>query len=495
VSHRPRAARATRATRAIAAAALFALAASPACDSPGGAGGAPLAPPGGHDAGAQGGGGTSQGGHSAGGAGGQGGAAPLDCPGYERPPLIPEGWVPYGDWPCDCRIYYAPSPELMPPPIVWEPCPQNPDPDVECQSMVVDWNNEPDSPYTIAVHPRFSHTESGEPLLAIRRIATHPSGEVVLFDMIAEADGAVLWSFATYFESGYAASKAGCLVHTDGLSEQHAVFGARGTHHDEDYSDRSQQGALVGLVGERPGVALAYQGNDYVHSFGSSKFDHANGVPDAFVVEIRLEASERWAYPFADPSAGQLIHSVTLDPQGLPASNLVALGDVVFFDTQGGVSNGINLWRPSQGFVPFRRWLGDPTRGAASFGTDGVDMVWVEGEGKAPGAVEYPVANFVRAPFTLDPAAVAPTIVRPWAGPFSHKPTVVGCGRAARDGGVTYVIDLDDGSWKFVPLDVDTFLIGTPMGLTCDEVFVLGSPEGKTNIFRFKLATMKPGPA
>jgi hypothetical protein len=428
----------------------------------------------------------------AGGVGAAGGGPPNDCPGTQRPKGIPEGWVRHGDWSCDCRIYYAPSPELMPPPIQWEPCPTNPDPSVECRSMVIDWND--DEPfYSIGVDVSLATSLDGEPLLAFRRILpAQNDGSRIILDLVAEADGEVLWAFATHFDS----ESPGCYLVGASISARHAVIQATGTHHDEDFSVMTRNGALAAPHGERPTLRSTLDEPYFGVGWYASRYDHANGVPDAYLIEARSPGAELLVTPWDEPGSSTLVHSALLDPQGITWTNLVPIGDALFIGAMGVTSHGVSLWRKETGLVPFRRWLDDKTRGAASFGTDGVDMVWFEGQGKEPQASEYPEIHLMRAPFTLDPSGVTPSPVRLLKyTELDYKPSVVGCGRMARDAGVVAVFDLDDGEMHRTPTDLQTFAVNTPLGLDCDELWALGEAGNRLNILRVRLDTLPPEPS
>ena len=440
------------------------------------------------------------GGDASGGAGGVGGAGggaggAIDCPGTQRTKGIPEGWVRHGDWSCDCRIYYAPTPELMPPPIQWEDCPTNPDPSVACRSMVIDWND--DEPfYSIGVDVSLATGLDGTPLLAFRRILPPAiDGSRIILDLVAEADGKVLWAFATHFDN----DNPGCYLVGTSISARHAVIQATGTHHDEDFSVMTRHGALAAPHGERPTLRSTLDEPYFGVGWYASRYDLANGVPDAFLIEARSPGAELLVRPWDDPGVATLAHSATTDPQGLTWTNLVPIGDALFIGTLGTVSHGVSLWRPSTGLVPFRRWLDDQTRGAAAFGTDGVDMVWFEGQGKEPFSDVYPDIQLMRAPFTLDPSLVSPTSVRPL--PYTeldHRPSTVGCGRMAREAGVVVVIDLDDGELHLTPFnpptDPQTFGAYRALGLDCNELWAFGEADNRLNILRIELDTLPPEP-
>jgi hypothetical protein len=91
------------------------------------------------------------------------------------------------------------------------------------------------------------------------------------------------------------------------------------------------------------------------------------------------------------------VHSPASDPEGLTAIELVMHDDALFFATSS-FSPGIMAWEPLSGTRAFRRWIGDPSKGAGNLGTDGIDLVWSYGEGKPPNSNEHPIRSIMTAP-------------------------------------------------------------------------------------------------
>ena len=176
---------------------------------------------------------------------------------------------------------------------------------------------------------------------------------------------------------------------------------------------------------------------------------------------------------------------------------LQIVGQAVFFTTGNLYRSGINVWDPDHGFRPFIRYLGDWTRGAGNLGTDGVDLVWSYGEGKEPGGtlLSYPIRSVMTSPFTTDPASVVPRRLRsePPLNLAQHR-WRVGCGYAAHEGTASslFVVRLSDGwSWTIPGAAGRTFY--KAIGVTCEEVFALGSMGEHANIARFRLDSLGPG--
>ncbi|MBK8997934.1 MAG: hypothetical protein IPM35_19595 [Myxococcales bacterium] len=99
-----------------------------------------------------------------------------------------------------------------------------------------------------------------------------------------------------------------------------------------------------------------------------------------------------------------MIQKLAQDPEGEPPLGVRARGDAVFWEVGGLEKHGVVAWTQASGRQTLIRWLGDYTQGAGNFNTDGTDMVWTYGEGKAPDDWEYPKRSIMTAPFTTDPA-------------------------------------------------------------------------------------------
>src|SRR5690606_27339005 len=119
-------------------------------------------------------------------------------------------------------------------------------------------------------------------------------------------------------------------------------------------------------------------------------------------------------------------------------------------------------------------------RGAGSVGTDGVDLVWMEGSGRVLGEHHYPTRDIVTAPFTTDPAALQPRRLRsqiaPQFGDWSQAYEVA-CGRAARKGASSgrgvQIVRLSDGRGWELPETPFVWRPSTIVGMTCDEIFLV----------------------
>ena len=421
--------------------------------------------------------GAATGATSAGGAGGYGseGDGGTSCPPKEPPPSIPAGWVHFGDWSCDCELYVPSSPEALPEPIAWEPCPGDVGA-LECQSMVVDWLGAGEA--TALPPPHMFRRPDGTPALAFRRNA-FPA----YVSLVADIDGPVHEALIALWNKK---SSPGCMLTHMHAGDDRYVTKPRGYFYGGNYMSSDHQGVIGGVVGElEPRAYLQEQTSlEYTWYAGGTWIARTGTGGRLFV------------FPWSDPKSETLVTSSASDPEGLVATSVVLHGDAVFFDTTSSFQRGINVFTPTEGAQPFIRWVGDATRGARNFGTDGVDMVWSYGEGKAPTDTNYPTRSIMTAPYTADPNAVDARRLRSHPhdglGAFAWK---VGCGYAAGAATGTagiMVVRLADG-WAWQLEHLSTMKLGHSLGVTCDELFAWGSIDGIDNIARIKLDSLGPG--
>jgi hypothetical protein len=79
-------------------------------------------------------------------------------------------------------------------------------------------------------------------------------------------------------------------------------------------------------------------------------------------------------------------------------------------------------------------------------------------------------------------------------------PDAVGCGHAALDahspsgGSQLLIIRLADGvSWLLDSPSDNHWFWGTPLAVTCDEVFTMWGPGGSSHVRRIRLDSLGPG--
>jgi len=116
-------------------------------------------------------------------------------------------------------------------------------------------------------------------------------------------------------------------------------------------------------------------------------------------------------------------------------TNPVWIGDALLWSAESVPVSQIWTWTESAGPKPLVSFANDLTRGAANVFTDGVDLVWLQGEERDPKVSEfYPKRSVMTAKFTTDAIALKPVRVRSWPDEFiwgNDTPNAVGCGYAA----------------------------------------------------------------
>jgi hypothetical protein len=238
--------------------------------------------------------------------------------------------------------------------------------------------------------------------------------------LVADGDGPV-HSAVLRHHPGVAdpTSQTGCAIASQDIREDRYLLAPRGK--DASFGELSAEaGVLGGSLELAP--ELLYQDSS---GRGTSWRCGSQWL-------ARLDGSFSFtAHPW-DMSEELLITSPATDPDGYKVTQPRVSGDAVFWSASNLYGGGIMVWDKAHGTRPFVRWPGDQTRAADNLGTDGVDMVWSEGEGKEPSATEYPIRRIMTAPFTSDPAALVPRRLRSQPGQISSVyPWVVGCGYAA----------------------------------------------------------------
>ena len=148
----------------------------------------------------------------------------------------------------------------------------------------------------------------------------------------------------------------------------------------------------------------------------------------------------------------------------------------------------------------------DDSRGAGNPGSDGTDLVWVQGEGRDGDSTQFPQRWIMTSKYSTDPAAIQPRRLTRWL-PYliAGRTPAVGCGYAA----VRYVLGetiatetgllivrLSDGvNWTLrSPNEAKPDSWGPPIAITCDEVFArYQGGAGYETIRRVRLDSLGPG--
>jgi hypothetical protein len=408
--------------------------------------------------------------------GGMGGAG-----GSVAPPIIPDGWVKWTGWTETCPFYYPPSSDLMPPPIVWDPCPAAPA-GTNCRVMRTDWTDEPFA--TIAYNPRLD-VHQGVPTLMFRRIT-----DASWMEVVAELDGEVKNALLRVVAAGETAGSQGCTAQLPALNEGRWAMRVTGHDASGDSDTSTHTGGIGGVVGEVEPRVIGHYEAPHEEVWGYQFWVSATSILRVSSPGLRVDA-----FPWSlSPETRVPTHE---DPEGIGPSQFVLVGDTLFYATVTLEQHGINVWDAAGGARSLVRFVGDYTQGAADLGTDGVDLVWSQGHGKSGFSSDpYPVRDVMTAPFATDAVTLAPRRLR--SAPFSYignHPWHVSCGFAVHEyNNGTLVVRLADGVSWYLPPDAD-FHTAEPVGVTCEDVLILGRFGGRDSIARVRLDSLGPGTA
>ena len=147
-------------------------------------------------------------------------------------------------------------------------------------------------------------------------------------------------------------------------------------------------------------------------------------------------AGPRWAVEVI-PGAYRVIDWDTGDEvatawQGSDASIPRFVGDVLYFSYTAPTNWALSIRTRAAGTVRLHGYGDDPSRAVGALGTDGVDMVWLEGEGTTAEPGVFASRSIYGAPLTTEPTELQPRRLRVWQGRHLDTvyPPVVGCGHA-----------------------------------------------------------------
>lgn len=412
------------------------------------------------------------------------------CPTKPFPPDVPEGWEEYPIMDCKYRLYVPPSEAMLPGPLVWEPCTQDLGPgedELECRQIKVDWPTELQAPYAIGGNAPAYVAADGKVVIQLRRVYLRDGDngpETAYMALLAEADGPVRQAFwqdyYPYNEAPYVITQRGVAP---GKSSWYITQWSGGTvvRHVAVGGDDTElrPPVLLDLPDDDPSAASVIAGRDYYVETGYS---------------FRVRSWDGTDKGLAAQGAGGY-------------SPPTWVGSTLLFAYESFPTYRVQRWTEQDGTKDLVAFPYDGTRGAGFPGSDGNDLVWIQGEGLGPTDNEYPIRSIMTSPFSTDPAEIQPRRLRSWVPTYVGTPVtapVVGCGLAALgaflpttepDPGGVLIVRLSDGhSWLIRPPPQPGPFWSWPIAITCDEVFTMfRGPNGVDTIRRVRLDSLGEG--
>jgi len=378
-----------------------------------------------------------------------------------KPAGVPDGWELYTDYDPCCLLYAPTAPQYLPPPLHW----------TSCSSL---WTG--DGGVDGGVCKIIDQAGAGSPEFGasvhngVVSLLTNELVGTVYAYVIAEADGPVHQAMMQVSGS--------CAPSPRDMRDGKYVYAMYNV------DNFNGGGFLAGDVDEfRP---------SFVHHFNDA-ITHGVVVGQLGVVDVD-ETDTLNLYAWDRTS------KIVSSPQdvGLAKSFPVFASNALFWSASAGPYNRVADYTEASGANDLISFGADSTHGADDFGSDGLNMVWLQGVGHTgdPLGIAFDSAAVMTAPFATNPANVVARRVRSEDPKgFGVSPIKVGCGYAVRsNGNYLRILRLADGiswvlnngpSWRWV----------NPLAVTCNEIFATvatGGPQ-MTNIARVQISSLGPG--
>ena len=289
---------------------------------------------------------------------------PTACESGPVPTTVPPGWVRWSGYDACCGFYVPASGTPMPQPIQWGPCEVSAQPaGLVCREIVSTWNLRAGELAPFGSYTASQVSPDGGVTLATARLVDDGAGDFVRYTLIADADGPVRQAV---FES--TTKQCASIIESvqDGVAVYHVYEG------NNDFGG----GAFGGSIDD-PAPRTALKFADHVaHEF-------AAGLPG--IVDDATMQLYDWLKPSQPPTR-------IMDPLDQPSapSFLAFSGQALFWQAQTASLQKEKVWTPSGGARDFVAFASDPSQGAADLGTDGHDMVWLQGAGRSAPTGPFP---------------------------------------------------------------------------------------------------------
>jgi hypothetical protein len=402
-----------------------------------------------------------------------GGRADETSPPEAGPVYGPEGWIRDDAFDPECGFYVPPSKDKLPPPIAWEACdPSENPPGIGCRQIALNWPPPSDGQFSSAPLDKSAAMTDADGGVTLQ--VTRFTGPYA-YRLVAEADGPV---HTTVLETS-----PRCTLTRSSLKDHKVAFTAAEPAPGGLGSVR--WGAMGGDIDElHPRTLRNYQ--------DTGDRDYLAGATDFFENGPNGLNLYSWV-------SGSLIKALTLGPSD-PAqvSEYWYQGDALFFSASNGNYSRIKIFTPAGGTRDFVSFGNVASNAAADFGTDGIDMAWIEASGAGASPGTWTTLTVMTAPFTTDPNAIVKRRLRSEdRGYFGDAQFTVGCGYAAHSvlsaaGNSVRVVRLSDGvSWNL--FSKSPWHWTAPLALTCTELFINIVIGSQFDVARVRLSSLGPG--
>jgi hypothetical protein len=408
--------------------------------------------------------------------------AALTCPPEPRPTEVPAGWIKFPGLPCACDVWIAPDESLMGPAPGWIETPPG------VLEMEVNWAG-----YENRLSNAVGDSFEGVQHLKFRRRMGNKTLEVVI---VRFPDQRVV--FRAALPRGLSGK---CDVYLDALRQGVGLWEAW------QVVEGLAATAYVFAAGPvAPVPRVIHAGVDTLTAQRWAVGKRVVGI--VYAPDTRLDAFE------LDPVRKHLEAWTSSQGEYVQQTGFDAWDDHLFFHlTADWRKPEIWSWDPAGGAKPFVKTTGEaPGKIGATcgLGTDGKWLVWLQASGWDGSAWES--VEMVKAPYTTDPAKLAPVRVRSLPGGLGGCRSLrVGDGYASTQAlvsksldpeGNVFVVRLSDGQMWRVPTREGRYW-GVPLWVDSKEVVV---PEGLTlpndagipgvqlwSIVRYPLSLLGPG--
>ena len=388
------------------------------------------------------------------------------CTPAPRPSYVPLGWIPYDDYaPCS-GLYVPTAASQLPPPIDWQQC-ESVAGVAGCRRIQLDWSPLPSG--ALGTDSDVAVDASGSPIVITSRSFAY--GATV--NLVAAADGPVYSAVMATQLNQFAT--AGFLP--PAFAPPRWIIGV--------IENGSSKGGGY-LAGTIVGVGPTQQ-----HRFPATA-DHEEAIGTLGVLDV---ASNSYA-TLLDFSTGSKL--LDINTPSLSMSFEWMFQSTVFWQGNAGLVNDVGRWTPDGGAIDFINYGFDPTHVAGDLGTDGTDMVWLEGHGSQTDAGPYTTVDYWTSPFTLDPAQLTPRRLRSeTTTAILGTPIAVGCGYAAYApvGNINgmRVVRISDG-WSWYLPNATGWYWQQALTVRCNEVFARVNVAGPiTTLARVALNQLGAG--